>query len=82
MISINLAVLNILPIPVMDGGHLFFFLCEVIRGGKPLSNKVLEFANRAGVAFLLVLLLFVFYNDISRYWMGILSFFKKMAGII
>ena len=80
MISINLAVLNLLPIPVLDGGHLFFFVCELVRG-RPLSNKVLELANRAGLAVILGLLILVFYNDISRYWAGILSFLKKISGI-
>lgn len=80
MISINLAVLNLLPIPVLDGGHLLFFVCELIRG-RPLSNKVLELANRAGLAVILGLLILVFYNDISRYWAGILSFLKKISGI-
>ncbi len=80
MISINLAVLNILPIPILDGGHLFFFFCEVVRG-KPLSNKVLEFANRAGLAVILSLLVLVFYNDISRYWTGIVGTLKKIVGM-
>ncbi|MBI3019195.1 MAG: hypothetical protein HYY61_04820, partial [Deltaproteobacteria bacterium] len=47
----------------------------------PLSNKVLELANRAGLAVILGLLILVFYNDISRYWAGILSFLKKISGI-
>lgn len=80
MISVNLAVLNLLPIPVLDGGHLFFFVCEAIRG-RPLSNKVFEFANKAGLAIILGLIILTFYNDISRYWVNILSFFKKIIGI-
>ncbi len=80
MISINLGVLNLLPIPVLDGGHLLFFVCELIRG-RPLSNKILDLANRAGMAVILGLIILVFYNDISRYWSGILSFLKKISGI-
>ncbi|MBI4041371.1 MAG: RIP metalloprotease RseP [Deltaproteobacteria bacterium] len=80
VISINLAVLNILPIPVLDGGHLLLFVCEAIRG-KPLSERILEYANRTGLAFLLGLLILVFYNDISRYWVHILEFLKKISGL-
>lgn len=66
MISINLAVLNLLPIPVLDGGHLIFFGIEALRG-KPLSEKVLTIANRIGMALLIMLMVFVFYNDIMRF---------------
>jgi len=66
IISINLAVLNLLPIPVLDGGHLAFFGIEAIRR-KPLSEKVLIIANRIGIALLIMLMLFVFYNDIMRF---------------
>ncbi|GAB4538083.1 MAG: RIP metalloprotease RseP [Thermodesulfovibrionia bacterium] len=68
MISINLAVLNLLPIPVLDGGHLLFFGIEAIRR-KPLSEKVLLIANRIGMALLIMLMAFVFYNDIMRFVM-------------
>lgn len=66
VLSINLAILNFLPIPVLDGGHLLFFLIEaVIR--RPVSLKVREIANRVGMSVLMMIMLLVFYNDLSRY---------------
>jgi regulator of sigma E protease len=65
IISINLAILNLLPIPVLDGGHLMFMGIEVLRG-KPLSEKVLNVMTRFGMALLIMLIAFVFYNDIIR----------------
>ncbi len=65
IISINLAILNLLPVPVLDGGHVMFLSIESLRG-KPLSEKVLLIANKIGMALLLLLITFVFYNDIIR----------------
>lgn len=65
LISVNLAILNLLPIPALDGGHLFFFLIEAIRK-KPVSAMVRERAQQAGMALLLLLMAFIFYNDIAR----------------
>jgi regulator of sigma E protease len=65
IISINLAILNLLPVPVLDGGHIMFMFIELLRG-KPLNEKVLAVANRIGFALLLTLIAFVFYNDIMR----------------
>lgn len=65
LLSINLAVLNFLPIPVLDGGHLLFFLIEAVMG-KPVNRRVREVAQQAGIFVLLLLMIFVFYNDISR----------------
>ncbi|MBF0526321.1 MAG: RIP metalloprotease RseP [Deltaproteobacteria bacterium] len=65
VISINLAILNLLPIPVLDGGHLFFFILESILG-HPLSLKKRERAQQVGLFFLLLLMGVVFYNDIAR----------------
>jgi regulator of sigma E protease len=64
-ISINLAILNFLPIPILDGGHLMFFLIEAVRG-RPVSIRVREVAQQAGMFILLTLMVFVFYNDIAR----------------
>jgi regulator of sigma E protease len=64
-ISINLAILNFLPIPILDGGHLMFFSIEAIRG-RPVSIRVREIAQQAGMFILLLLMVFVFYNDIAR----------------
>jgi regulator of sigma E protease len=64
-ISINLAIINLLPIPVLDGGHLLFFLIEAIKG-RPVSIKVREVAQQIGLFILLLLIILVFYNDISK----------------
>jgi regulator of sigma E protease len=62
-ISINLAVLNLLPIPVLDGGHLLFFMFEIVLG-KPLSVRAREMAQRAGVLVLAALMLLALSNDV------------------
>jgi regulator of sigma E protease len=65
LISVNLGVLNLLPIPVLDGGHLLFFAFEAVRG-KPLAIRHREMAQQVGLFLLLALMVFVVYNDISR----------------
>ncbi len=65
IMSINLGVINLLPIPVLDGGHLFFFLLEAIIG-RPISVKIREGAQRIGMAFILSVMVFAFYNDLVR----------------
>ena len=65
LISVNLGVLNLLPIPVLDGGHLLFFSFEALRG-RPLAIRHREMAQQVGLFLLLALMVFVFYNDISR----------------
>lgn len=65
LLSINLAILNILPIPVLDGGHLLFFVIELVIG-RPVNTRVREVAQQAGIFVLLLLMIFVFYNDITR----------------
>ena len=65
LISVNLGVLNLLPIPVLDGGHLLFFTFEAVRG-RPLALRQREMAQQVGLFLLLALMVFVFYNDISR----------------
>jgi len=64
-ISINLAVLNLLPIPALDGGRLLFLFIEVIKG-SPISPKVVNFAHALGFALLILLMLVVTYNDIAK----------------
>ncbi|HYD50679.1 MAG TPA: RIP metalloprotease RseP [Terriglobales bacterium] len=65
VISINLGVLNLLPIPVLDGGHLFFFAIEGILR-RPLQVRHREIANQVGLVVLITLMAFAFYNDIAR----------------
>lgn len=72
VLSINLGVLNLLPVPVLDGGHLLFFLVEaVIR--KPVAVKYREMAQQVGMCLLALLMVYAFYNDIVR-------FFEKQVG--
>ncbi|HTZ40152.1 MAG TPA: RIP metalloprotease RseP [Syntrophales bacterium] len=65
LLSINLGVLNLFPIPVLDGGHLLFFLIELITG-KEVNIKWRERAQQVGFFILVMLMIFVFYNDIMR----------------
>ena len=69
LLSVNLAVLNILPIPILDGGHLVFLAIEAIKG-SPLSTKARGVAQQVGLVVLLSLILFVTYNDILRFFKG------------
>jgi regulator of sigma E protease len=64
-ISINLAVINLLPIPVLDGGHIFFFIIEAIIR-KPVTGKIREVAVQLGLLIIVLLIGLVFYNDIYR----------------
>ncbi len=69
LISINLAILNLLPIPVLDGGHLLIYAIEgIIR--RPLSERAKMIAIRVGMSFLIALMVFAFYNDIMRIFRG------------
>ncbi len=65
LISISIGVLNLLPIPILDGGHLLYYAVELVKG-RPLSDRTLEYGQRVGFALLLVLMGFAFYNDIVR----------------
>jgi regulator of sigma E protease len=65
VISINLGVLNLLPIPVLDGGHLLFFTLEAVMR-RPLDLRHREIAQQVGLVVLLSLMVFAFYNDIAR----------------
>jgi regulator of sigma E protease len=65
IISVNLAVLNLLPVPMLDGGHLLFFLIEAVMG-RPLSLKKREAAQQLGFVLLILLMVFALYNDLVR----------------
>jgi regulator of sigma E protease len=65
IISVNLGVLNLLPIPILDGGHILFLLVEALKG-SPLSMKKMEIAQQIGLAIIVLVMMFVFYNDIAR----------------
>lgn len=65
MISVNLGVLNLLPIPILDGGHIVIITLEAIKG-KEIDTKKIEFFQKIGLTFILILMFFAFYNDILR----------------
>lgn len=67
VVSINLGILNLLPIPVLDGGHLLFYTIEAIIR-RPVPQKVREYAQQAGMVLLMGLMVLAFYNDIIRYF--------------
>ncbi|MBW1677762.1 MAG: RIP metalloprotease RseP [Deltaproteobacteria bacterium] len=65
LLSVNLGIINLLPIPVLDGGHLLFFLIEAVSR-RPINLKMREVAQQVGIFILVLLMIFVFYNDIVR----------------
>jgi regulator of sigma E protease len=65
LISISLGVLNLLPIPLLDGGHLMYYMFEILKG-SPLSEKTLAISQQFGMGLLLMLMVFALYNDITR----------------
>lgn len=67
LISINLGILNLLPIPVLDGGHILFFFLETVTG-RPLNQKVQQAALKAGMLFLVMLMIVATINDILRHF--------------
>lgn len=75
VLSVNLALINLFPIPILDGGHLLFYLAEAIRG-KPLPPRAQEYGMRAGLAVILALFVFATWNDL-----GHLGLFRWVAGL-
>ncbi|MBI4204535.1 MAG: RIP metalloprotease RseP [Betaproteobacteria bacterium] len=65
LISISLGVLNLLPIPLLDGGHLMYYMLEILKG-SPVSDRAIEIGQHVGVALLFTLMAFALYNDINR----------------
>jgi len=76
IISINLGFINLLPIPMLDGGHLAFYVVEGIRR-KPLRPEAQEWAFRAGLAALLMLMIFVTLNDLASF-----GLWRRLGGLI
>ena len=65
MISVNLGFVNLLPIPMLDGGHLMYYLAELVRG-KPVSEKIMELGMRVGIILVLTIMAIALFNDINR----------------
>ncbi|HET7875551.1 MAG TPA: RIP metalloprotease RseP [Methylomirabilota bacterium] len=73
VISVNLAVLNLLPVPMLDGGHLLFFGCEAVLG-RPISVRKREVAQQVGFVLLMLLMVYAVYNDLAR--LDVFRFFR------
>ena len=73
VLSASLAIFNLLPVPVLDGGHILFLVIEKIRR-KPVSLKVQDNITQVGMALLILLMVFVFYNDFDRF-----GIFEKLS---
>lgn len=69
LVSISLGVINLLPIPMLDGGHLMYYLAEIIRG-KPVSERVMEIGFKFGLIVVAVSMVLALYNDINRLLAG------------
>lgn len=65
LLSISLGVLNLLPVPLLDGGHLMYYIAEIVKG-SPVSEKTMEIGQQIGAVILLSMMIFAFYNDINR----------------
>ncbi len=76
MLSVNLGLINLFPIPVLDGGHLLFYLAEALRG-RPLPPRAQEYGFRAGLAVLAFLFVFATWNDLTH-----LGLFRWVAGLV
>jgi regulator of sigma E protease len=73
VISVNLFLLNLLPVPMLDGGHLLFFVCEAVLG-RPLSVRKREVAQQVGFVLLMLLMVYAVYNDLDR--IGLFRLFR------
>jgi regulator of sigma E protease len=76
VLSVNLGLINLFPIPILDGGHLLFYFAEALRG-RPLPQRAQEYGFRAGLAFLACLFVFATWNDLTH-----LGLFRWVAGLI
>ncbi len=77
VLSVNLGLINLFPIPVLDGGHLLFYLVEALRG-RPLPKRALEYGFRAGFALLVGLFVFATWNDLSH--LGLMRWVRDLIG--
>ncbi|OKH90065.1 RIP metalloprotease RseP [Thalassospira sp. TSL5-1] len=76
-LSVSLGLINLMPVPLLDGGHLVFYLIEALRG-KPMSAKAQEYGFRLGAGLVFSLIIFATWNDLSH--LGVWNFFKGLAG--
>lgn len=78
VISVNLAILNLLPIPVLDGGQIVLAMAEGIKG-SPLPTRARDVAQTVGLSLILLLMGVAFWNDIARHWSGVVQFFSTLG---
>jgi regulator of sigma E protease len=79
LLSVSLGLINLFPVPVLDGGHLLFYGAEAVRG-KPLGRKAQEFGFRIGLALVLTLMVFTTWNDLRL--SGFFKFIKGLPGLL
>ncbi len=77
LLSVNLALINLFPIPILDGGHLVFYAAEAIRG-RPLTARTQEYAFRGGFALLITLMIFATWNDLTQ--LGVVRWVSGLLG--
>jgi regulator of sigma E protease len=75
VLSVNLGLINLFPIPVLDGGHLLFYFAEALRG-KPLGQRAQEYGFRVGLALVLSLMVLVTWNDLVH--LRVVAFFRGL----
>ena len=72
LLSVSIGLINLFPVPMLDGGHLLYYAIEAARG-RPLGASAQEWGFKVGFALVLALLLFAFWNDLARYFPGLMS---------
>ncbi len=78
VLSINLGLINLFPVPMLDGGHLAFYAAEAVRG-RPLSDRTMEYGFRVGLGLVIALFVFVTVQDLARFE-GVARFFRELVG--
>jgi regulator of sigma E protease len=77
VLSVNLGLINLFPVPLLDGGHLLYFAAEAVRG-KPIGERAQEIGFQIGLVMVLSLMVFATWNDLSQ--MGFFKFLQGLAG--
>ena len=75
LLSISLGLINLFPIPILDGGHLLFYAIEAVRG-RPLGERAQEYGFRIGLALVLTLMVFVTFNDLIQ--LKVIAFLREL----
>jgi regulator of sigma E protease len=78
VLSINLGLINLFPVPMLDGGHLVFYAIEAVRG-RALSDRIMDYGFRVGLGLVIALFVFVTFQDLARFE-GIAQFFRELVG--